>query len=111
MFGQPQEIAGLLTVPTIDDAPGGMVALHVSISIDRDSDIQADDLDVAVSAGGNALNQTARPPAGALLPKIMMASGTAFGQFTFDNPGDAAIDSVTVSLQGESATFNNIGIV
>ena len=105
MMADPALIGQRWTLPTIEQASGGVVTLHVSIMVGSADELTGSAVDAQVSVGGNTLTQTSRPGPGELMC-IEMATVTAIADFAFDNPGDPPVDSVTVTIQGQSSTFS-----
>ena len=102
----PQQIGSYWAVPTIDSTDNSQVQIHVSVSVAPGSDgLSGSDLSVQVIAGGNTLTQLSGPDTSSPLPTVETRAITAFGIFTFDNPQNAPITSITVTVQGQSATF------
>jgi hypothetical protein len=91
-------------LPTIDAMGGGQVRCHVSIVLEGEDDtIAAEDVDLAIEAGGQWLAQTGRPDQ---LRYVTLTGTNAIAFFSFDNPSDAQPTRAVVTLRGEQAEFN-----
>lgn len=97
---------GHWVLPTLDGVDDGQVRAHVSIAVDTMEEVAAENIDLAVEAGGASLQQIARP--GADSPLVFLSTGatTAVGFFTFANPSNATPNRATVTLNGESVSFD-----
>jgi hypothetical protein len=98
-------------LPTIEDTSSGRVLLHVSIACSADEMLRGSDVDVRARAGGADLTATQSPRADDPLPVIEIRGATAIAQYTFDNPGDQGLSSVSVTMGSASATFDVAGDV
>lgn len=97
---------GHWVLPTLDGVDDGQVRAHVSITVGGTQDVSAGDVDLAVEAGGSVLEQIARPSDQAPLVFISTRATTAVGFFVFANPSNATPTRATVTLRGESASFD-----
>lgn len=104
----PSKIAGDHWVfATIHQVGDGQVGAHVSIAVSEPGEISADAVDLAVEAGGESLQQIGRPGSGATpLHYISTGATTAIADFVFANPTNATPTRATVTLNGQSATFD-----
>jgi hypothetical protein len=97
---------GHWVLPTMDGMGDGQVRAHVSISVGGPGEVAEGDIDLAVEAGGESLQQLARPDASsAPLVYVSTRATTAVGFFVFANPNHATPTRATVFLRGEHATF------
>lgn len=90
-------------LPTIDRVEDGEVRAHVSIVVPQETDLTAEDVDLAVQAGGEQLPQTGRPD---VLRLVTLVGTNAIGFFSFANPSNASPTAATVTLRGESVEFS-----
>lgn len=101
---EAQLIAGRWVRPTVDATVDGVTAMHVSVSVRRPGDLDDVPIDVSISAQGEPLT-VRQAPSPADYYYLETLAVTAAALFTFDNPTGMEPDSVTVGMQGESATF------
>lgn len=91
---------------TIHQVGDGQVGAHVSIAVQEPGEIAAENLDLSIEAGGQLLEQIGRPGNNATpLHYISTGATTAIADFVFANPANAAPTRATVTLNGESVTF------
>ena len=92
---------------TIHQVGDGQVGAHVSIAVDSPGEIAADNVDLAIEAGGQSLEQIGRPGNNATpLHYISTGATTAIADFVFSNPSNASPTRATVTLNGESVSFD-----
>ena len=101
----PQQAGDFWVVPSIGDPAGGSLLVSVAIAVGEAGELSDTDVQAAIVAGGRSCALTQGPPAGAL-PAIKLLSVNQYARFTFDNPGDPAPESVTVTVRGTSTTFD-----
>jgi|ERR1700678_3383130 len=102
----PQQIGSYWAVPTINSTDNSQVQIHVSVSVSPgDDQLNGSDVAVQVIANGNPLSQLSGPDASSALPTVQTRAVTAFAIFTFDNPQNAKITSIVVTVRGQTATF------
>jgi hypothetical protein len=101
----PQEAGAFWVLPSIDDPTGGTVRVSVAIAVGQAGELTSDDVQVAVVAGGLDCALTEGPPAGALL-SVELVSVNQYAQFTFEDPGDQPLEQITVTVRGDSTTFD-----
>jgi hypothetical protein len=97
-----QLIAGRWVLPTVESNQDGTVRMHVSVSVDLPDALAEIPVDVAMTASGAALELTEGPSQWYYLETLAV---TAVSDAAFANPGGTDPDTVTISMQGESATF------
>lgn len=101
---ESQLLAGRWTLPTVEDNQGGLVHMHVSVQVPEVDGLAGVDVGVAMSAAGQPLELAELDGPGRY---VYLATGTvtAVARATFHNPTGAPPDTVTVTIEGESATF------
>jgi hypothetical protein len=104
----PIQLAGNWVLASLDDV-GQHVRMHVSISLGSGEAVQGGELGVTVTANGQTLNTLEAPDASSVLPTVETRGSTAFAQYTFDNPDQTTQLVATVTLRGESASFDISG--
>lgn len=97
-----QLVAGRWVLPTVESNNGGVARMHVSVAVPEMGGLDGVPMDVSMSAAGQALQVTETPSSYYYLRTL---STTAVADFAFDNPTGSDPDTVTVGLEGESATF------
>ena len=97
---------GHWVLPTLDGVDDGQVRAHVSITVGSTEEVSEGDVDLSVEAGGESLAQLARPGSSSPLIYISTKATTAIGFFTFANPSNATPTRATVTLNGESVSFD-----
>jgi hypothetical protein len=102
----PQQIGSFWAVPTIDSTANSQVQIHVSVSVSPGGDqLNGSDVAAQVIAGGNPLSQLSGPDTSSALPTVETRAVTAFAIFTYDNPQNATITSIVVTVRDQNATF------
>jgi hypothetical protein len=101
----PQLAGDFFVLPSIDDPVGGSLRVSVAIAVADPEDLSDSDVQVDLVAGGQSRAATQSPDPG-VLPAIQVISVNQYAQFTFDNPGDPPPESVTVTVRGDSTTFD-----
>jgi hypothetical protein len=101
---EAQLIAGRWVRPTVDSTVNGIARMHVSVSVGRPGDLADVPIEVTMSAGGQEL-AVREAPSPADYYYLETLAVTAAALFAFDNPTGVEPDSVTITMQGESATF------
>lgn len=101
---ESQLVAGRWVLPTVESNRDGVVRMHVSVSVAEPDALADVAIDVAVSGAGQQLGAR-ETPAPADYSYLQTRAVTAIADFAFDNPGGTDPDTVTVSMQGQSATF------
>jgi hypothetical protein len=101
----PVFIGGHWVLATLEDAAGGFVRCHASIAVGEAEVLDAAAVDVQVFIGETHLGLVEEPPDGPL-PTVTISGTTAYAQYVFENPSDLRPDQITVTLGGETASFD-----
>ncbi|MFE5894915.1 hypothetical protein ACFQ6E_39180 [Streptomyces sp. NPDC056462] len=91
--------------PSLHEVTGTSVRVNVAIAVEQPFDLQDTDVAVELVAGGQSLGIAEAPVPGPL-PAIEMTGANAYALYRFDNPDGLALESVTVTVRGGSATFD-----
>lgn len=105
MAGIAQMLAGTWVLGSLDDAAGGVVRCHVSVQVAEPGELSASELDVQLLIGGSPMS-VMEAPADGPLPCFTITGTTAYGQYSFYNPGDPEPEQLAVTLGGETAFFD-----
>ncbi|HRC00098.1 MAG TPA: hypothetical protein PKZ38_08460 [Dermatophilaceae bacterium] len=97
-----QLIAGRWVLPTVESNQDGTVRMHVSVSVDSIDALADIPVEVGLSAAGQPLDLAEAPSSWYYLETLAI---TAVSDLAFANPAGADPDACTVTMQGESATF------
>ena len=103
-MAESQFVAGRWTLPTVESVGGGAVRMHVSVSVPEVGALGDIPIEASMVAGGQQLTLSASS-APADYYYLQTVGVTAVADFAFDNPDGLTPETVTVSIQGESATF------
>ena len=101
----PIFVGGHWVLATLEDAAGGFVHCHASIAVAQAEALDAAAVDVQVFIGETHLGLVEEPPDGPL-PTVTISGTTAYAQYVFENPSDLRPDQITVTLGGETASFD-----
>jgi hypothetical protein len=101
----PQLAGDYWVLPSVDDASGGVVRLHVAIAVGDPLDLQDADVQVELFVDDESLAVLEGPAPGPL-PVIQLNGLNAYAMFLFDNPGDPPPTTAVVSVRGESFSFD-----
>jgi hypothetical protein len=104
----PIQLAGNWVLASLDGG-GQQVRMHVSISLGSGEPVQGGELSVSVTGNGQTLSALEAPDTSSPLPTVETRGLTAFAQYTFDNPDQLTQLTASVSLRGESASFDISG--
>ncbi|MFJ4206603.1 hypothetical protein ACIP2Y_44340 [Streptomyces sviceus] len=101
----PQLAGDFWVYPSLHEVTGTSARVNVAIAVEQPSDLQDSDVAVELVAGGQSLSVAEAPVSGPL-PAIQMTGANAYALYRFDNPDGLALESVTVTVRGGSATFD-----
>lgn len=103
-MAESQLVAGMWTLPTVESNSGGVVRMHVSVSVPEIGMMSDTPIDVQMFAGGTQL-ETSQPATPGTYYYLETLAITLIADVAFANPAGLVPDTVVVGFGGESATF------
>lgn len=102
---EPQLAGDYWVLPSVDGTSDGVLRLHVAIAVADPSDLGGGDVSVELLADGQPLQVLVAPEDGPL-PCLSMIGINAYAIYRFANPDALQPSTVTVTVRGESSTFD-----
>ena len=102
---EPQLAGDYWVLPSVDGTADGVLRLHVAIAVADPEDLGGGDVSVELIADGAPMQMLVAPEDGPL-PSLATIGVNAYAIYRFANPDGQEPSTATVSVRGESATFD-----